>query len=229
MVETTRIQSLYAEALRVENGRRIMASIAGLGGVAGFSDIEAASGVRGSTLVYHLNKMVAYGLLSNPVKGTYELTYKTPLCYIYGNGKEKVAYLGLLGRREGRASPEPEVASRLLLREGMTVDSMHVVTSPDALSDWSPHKLPYQWILCYEDEIIDIGMVVGKVEPVLRELLRERIVVMDCTSATKPASLAFYQLAERYLIPLVYVYEERGLLRWLISREELAGRLGEGN
>jgi len=218
------LRSLYYEALKPENSRMVVRSLASIGGFASFSDIEKTSGVRGSTLVYHLNRLIAYGLVSTPSKGAYELVYKTPFCQPWGDQLE-VAYFGLLGRRSERHEPEPEVARALLAQNRLRVDTMHVVTSPDALSEWSSDRLPYEWILCYEDEIIDVEKVVMKMEKPLVDLLKKSIVVLDCTSATKPASLAFYQLAEKYLVPLIYVYEERRELRWLLSVENIFKQL----
>src|ERR687892_2329 len=39
-------------------------------------------------------------------------------------------------------------------------------------------------------------------------------------------TIALYQLAEAYLIPLIYIYEPRGKLKWLISKQSLSKRLG---
>ena len=69
-------------------------------------------------------------------------------------------------------------------------------------------------ILCYEEEIVDIDAIRKKVEPQMENLLRNYSVIMDCTSSTKPATIAYYQLAETYLILLIYVYEETRQLRW---------------
>lgn len=85
-------------------------------------------------------------------------------------------------------------------------------------------RAPYQWILCYEEEIIDIDVVKNKVTPQLENLLKNHIVIMDCTSATKPATIAYYELARIYCVPLVYVYEETEKLKWLISKETIKRR-----
>jgi len=64
-----------------------------------------------------------------------------------------------------------------------------------------------------------------KVLPQLESLLRNYIVIMDCTSATKPATIAYYEIAQTYLIPLIYIYEETKELKWLISRETIKEKL----
>jgi len=48
---------------------------------------------------------------------------------------------------------------------------------------------------------------------------------MDCTSATKPATIAYYELAQKLWIPLIYVYEETKQLKWLISKEDIQEKL----
>jgi len=67
--------------------------------------------------------------------------------------------------------------------------------------------------------------VKNKVLPQLTSLLKEYIVIMDCTSATKPATIAYYELAQTYQIPLIYVYEETKELKWLISKETIKEKL----
>lgn len=131
----------------------------------------------------------------------------------------------MLGRRGKHLEPEPATALQLLEKEGVKPKLVYIVTSPEALGEWKELKLPYQWILCYEEEIVDIDAIRKKVEPQMENLLRNYSVIMDCTSSTKPATIAYYQLAETYLIPLIYVYEETRQLRWLISRTEIAKRL----
>ena len=82
-------------------------------------------------------------------------------------------------------------------------------------------KLSYQWILCYEDEIAEVEKIEQKVKPQLLSLLKEYIVIMDCTSATKPATIAYYKLAQQLWVPLFYFYEEKNQLKWLISKESV--------
>jgi len=121
---------------------------------------------------------------------------------------------------------EPKIAIELLKYEKITPNLSYVTTSPEALSDWKHVRLPYEWILCYEDEIVDIDAVRSKVQPQLEVLLRDYLVIMDCTSSTKPATIAFYQLAQMYLVPLVYVQETTRRLKWLISRNSIMREVG---
>jgi len=217
---------LYIEALSSPRSREAVRSIAQLGGQANYSSIEMISETKGSTLVYHLNRLVSLGVLESPTRGSYRLRYLTPLCFVYGCPRHRTAYFGLLGKREGRERPETAAALELLGLEGYTPDLVYVVTSPEALSEWSHLRLPYQWILCYEDEIIGIDSVKEKVLPQLKELIRGSLVILDCTSATKPATLAFYELAQTYMLPLIYVYEGQRRLHWLISKETVKMKLG---
>lgn len=216
----------YCEAIMQPNSRKVIQAIAKAGGVSSFSDIRKASGIKDSTLVHHLNRLQVLNVIEKEVKGTYRLKYKTPLCYIFlERSSIPMAYLGLLGRRDKRIEPETKVALELLSKEGINPQLIYVVTSMEALNEWKDLKLPYQWILCYEDEIIDIDAVKKKIKPQLDSLLKDYIVFMDCTSATKPATIAYYELAQQYHTPLLYVYEEKRKLKWLISKETIKNRL----
>lgn len=95
-------------------------------------------------------------------------------------------------------------------------------------NEWRSLKLPYQWILCYKEEVIKIDAIKGKVKPQLESLLRSHVVIMDCTSLTKPATIAYFELASTYYVPLIYVYEDTGQLKWLISRDTIRSKLGLG-
>jgi hypothetical protein len=219
----------YRDAARTENGRRILKALAEAGGVASYSTLEARSGVKSSVVNHYLNMFQALNILEKEARGTYRLVYKTPLCFLF---EEKAAtpviYLGLLGRRLSRAEMETQVALQLLEAEGVSPKLIYVATSPEALNEWKDLKPPYQWLLCYEEEIIDIDSVKERVAPQLESLLRDYIVILDCTSATKPATIAYYELAQTYLTPLIYVYEETREMKWLISKETLRRRLGVG-
>lgn len=216
----------YPRALSVDNSRKIVEALARKGGIATFSQIQTLSGVKGSVLTHHLNRLQNLRVIQREVKGTYRLTYKTPLCFIFpAKTKIPVAYFGLLGRKEDRKKPEPQVAIELLEKEKLKPNFIYVVTSPEALNDWKNLKLPYQWILCYEDEIINVDAIKQKISLQLKSLLREYLVIMDCTSATKPATIAYYELAKNLWIPLIYIYEETKRLKWLMSLETIRKKL----
>jgi hypothetical protein len=215
---------MYEDAFKHQKGIEVTQTIAKLGGIAKFSDIESNCQVKGSTLIYHINRLIQSNVLKSLAKGTYGLRFKTPMSYLFGTDTP-IAYVGLLGRRNNRSIPVTDVAVKLLEIEKHPVQLKYVVSTPDALQEWSPLKPDCQWLLCYEDEIFDIDSIKNKVRPQLEALLKDNIVILDCTSATKPASIAFYELAQEYLIPLIYVYENNQSIKWLISKDSIIKKL----
>lgn len=211
----------YREAFSNTNALRAAIAIAKSGGVANFSDICKLSGVKSSTLDHSLSILIEQGVVEKEVKGTYRMKYLTPLCYLFATKRLPIAYLGLLGKRNGRKEPETKTALRLLKAEGIEPTSTYVLTTSLALKDWETTKPPYEWIICYEDEISDIDAVKKRVEKQLKLLLRDHLLIMDCTSATKPATIAYYELARTYQTPLIYIYEPKLKLKWLQSKETI--------
>lgn len=216
----------YEEAFRVKRSLIVAMSLAELDGVSSFAELERCSKVEGNLLLHHLNRLQSLGVVEKEGRGTYRLRYKTPLCFISEEFKgTSIVYFGLLGRRGERREPETTTAIDLLRKERIEPKLIYVVTSPEAMNEWKSLRLPFQWILCYEDEIVDIDAIREKVRPQMESLLRDHVVIMDCTSSTKPATIAYYQLAEEHMVPLIYVYEEKRQLRWLISRADIRKRL----
>jgi len=123
------------------------------------------------------------------------------------------AYIGLLGRKESYSEPEPKVALSLLSEQKILPSIVYVTTSPEGMTDWRDYRLNCQWVICYGDEINDIDAVQRKLTPQLISLLRDYSVILDCTSSTKPATIAYYDLAQRLLIPCIYVSEEEKSIR----------------
>ena len=218
----------YAEAVKINNSRILIEALTGKDGIANFSTLENESGLRGGLLRYHLDRLMSLGIIDSEVKGTYRLRFKTPLCYVFGAKNIKYAYIGLLGRKDSYSEPEPKVALSLLSEQKIVPALVYVLTSPEGLADWKDSRLNCQWILCYGDEIIDIDAIQRKLTPQLTALLRDYSVIVDCTSSTKPATIAYYDLAQRLLIPCIYVSEEKKSIRWLISKENIRIRLGLG-
>ena len=211
----------YKIAFSKPKAFKVAKALAELGGVANFSQIQELSGIKGSTLVHNLNILIRFNVVEKEVKGTYRLKYRTPLCFLFGKKPIPAAYLGLLGRKNGRKKPETETALELLKVEGYQPSSIHVLTSIEALEEWKDLKLSYEWILCYEEEIVDIDSVKSKATPILKALLKDYVVIIDCTSATTPATIAFYELAQIYQTPLLYVYEEKKKLRWIKNKQTI--------
>ncbi|MEM2094909.1 MAG: helix-turn-helix domain-containing protein [Candidatus Bathyarchaeia archaeon] len=218
----------YDKALEARNRRRIVKALAELGGEASFSQIERVSKVTGNTLVYNLEVLERrFCIIEKPVKGTYRLRFRTPLSYLFApEGTYPTVYFGLLGRRDRRDVPETKVALDLLKEEKIIPQLVYVTTTLEALQEWKELKLPYQWITVYEADIADIDSVKNRVRPQLEILIKDHVVILDCTSATKPATIAYYELANQYLIPLIYIYEPIRSLKWLISRQNLLQRIG---
>jgi len=216
----------YEEALKVANSQKVLQALSKHGGVSSFSTLEKETGLRAGLLLHHLNRLRSLGIVETEVKGTYRLRFNTPLCYAFGARNIPYAYVGLLGRRDSSKKPEPEVALSLLKEQRIDPTISYVLTSPEAIADWKTERLGYQWILCYGDEMIDIDEIQKKLHPPLRTLLGEYSVIMDCTSSTKPATIAYYEIAQRFLIPCIYVSEEKKSLRWLISKETIRRKLG---
>src|SRR5918996_591551 len=224
-----RHQPQYDKALEQPNRRKIVQAIAQEGGTAKFSTICKRTSIKDNTLLHHLNVLIEYGIIEQIADGPYALRYKTPLGFILNEKapeKERCVYFGLLGDRRERDEPETKIALELLKKQGIEVNLGYVVTSSAAAQSWKNSQLPVQWILVDGDAIMDIDKIRKRIESILTDLIKEHMVIMDCTSFNKPATIALYQLAEAYLIPLIYIYEPRGKLKWLISKQSLSKRLG---
>lgn len=228
------IEPRYDTAMQQPRKRAIIKAIAEEGGIARFSTIARITGVRDNVLVHHLNGLRQLGIVESTVPadsgGPYLLTYKTPLCFIFSqqqkDSEQSMVYMGLLGERDGRKESETAVALQLLKKDrGIKFDSTCVVTSVESAQQWSDIEGSRdEWILLTNKQVSDIDSIKRKVESVLTRLIKQNMVIMDCTSLTKPATIAMYELAQKYLIPLVYVYEPQRKLKWLISRETLLQR-----
>ncbi|MEX2750939.1 MAG: hypothetical protein Q6366_003540 [Candidatus Freyarchaeota archaeon] len=223
-----------------ERWKRALENLASDGKSVGIRDLGRRAGVKPNTLTYIIKSLKGKGIVTYIPKLCAELTHKTPLCYIFGSKKVPYAYLGLLGKREGRSEAETQTAQTLLKEEiekqkppeensqkgEVTFDMVIVFESYKYVSEWegvAPKNI--YWRLLDDEEITSVETIETKVEEVLKELIRTDIVIMDCTGLTKPATIAYYKLAEKYQVPLVYVYEDEKELTWLISKEDLKKQL----
>jgi len=205
--------------------QRILRVLAAAGGELRFGKIASETEIAGSTLNHNLNILVGRGVVSR-CDGVVRLVYKTPLCFVFDSPAVRYAYLGLLGERGGREESETATAIDLLGGVGLVFDKVRVVTTFGCVSEWEgcvPGDV--DWFLVGDEEIRRVNAMERRVEGVLEELMRDYVVIMDCTSATKPATIAFYKLANEYWVPLIYIYEKTRELAWIISREELSRRL----
>jgi hypothetical protein len=218
----------YYKALLHQRRRKIVKAIAQVGGVAKFSTIAKSSGIKDNVLLHHLNVLISHGVVEQIITdGPYRLKYMTPLNFIFNPSsvqRDLTVYVGLLGEKMSRSEAETVVALDLLKKEGILTGLFYVVSSREAASSWDDLNLPINWILCEKDSITDIDRIMKKVEINIRDLIREHFVIMDCTSFNKPATIAMYELAQRYLIPLIYIYEPQRKLKWLVSMQSILGR-----
>jgi sulfur carrier protein ThiS len=157
------------------------------------------------------------------------LKYKTPLCWIANTPEVSFAYLGLLGTRKYDVS-ETETAIKLLREEGINPEKIVVATSQEAIGDWAGHINPdlrIEWLTMDDKkELTDIDKVEERIKPKIIELMKDYVLIMDCTSGPRPAGIAYQKLAPQFKVPLIYVYEPEKRLIWLISKEELTKEIG---
>jgi len=131
-----------------------------------------------------------------------------------------------LGEGGGRSASETGTALNLCAGEGFSFSRVMVVTSYGCAAEWkgvAPSNV--SWCLLEDEEISSVEIIESRVEANLSDLIRNYVLVMDCTSATKPATIAYYKLAVNYHVPLVYVYEKKRELTWIISKEDLRKKL----
>jgi hypothetical protein len=233
----------YDLAVRTVHGRRILEVLGRLGGEADFKQIEEETGVKHDVLKYYLENEGSDLRRSNVVVkmgDRYRLKHKTTFCWLHG-GDIPFTYIGMLGLREDNPEPEPKTFLNLILEERgeighrrMDRESGYVLTTSRALEEWGSEVESLgigreRFIECSQYEIQDIERMKEKVLSLLcRDEMRDRIVILDCTGLTKPATIAFYEVARDFYFPLVYVYVKTKKLKWLISREYVRERLFMG-
>ncbi|BAJ50795.1 hypothetical protein CSUB_C0941 [Candidatus Caldarchaeum subterraneum] len=210
----SRLASLY------KPDKLLLLSIARRGGVARHSDLlDTVGGKRslGSTLTNRLYRLrdlcyINYG------GGVASLKSKTPLCYVVG-ADVKYVYVGLLGRklRLDIDEPEPVTAVNMLEAQGFRLERIVIATTKEAYSDWAFDIQRYRryaiidWKLVSVEQMNDIETMVNIMEPKVYELCREYVPIIDCTSGTRPAGIAFSEIADQLMAPLIYVYTNKEL------------------
>ena len=108
----------------------------------------------------------------------------------------------------------------LLRRTGINISKNYVFTTPEALNSWQNRVLTdFNIRILNREDLFDIKIIEEKLEHVILEEMKNSLLLMDCTSLTKTATIAMYNLARKYCIPLIYVYEETKELIWLIDIE----------
>jgi hypothetical protein len=201
----------------------------------GFSFSELLKSLRippekKSSLYNNLMVLQKLNFIGRVKRGPIQLKFKTPLCFVADTPNVPYAYLGLLGTRDGRRISETETAVKALGGLRISFKKVVVVTTQKAIGSWSgaiDPSLNIEWHTLSEDELNRVERVEERVKPKVAELMKEYVLIMDCTSGPRPAGIAFYRLASKYKIPLIYVYEPQGELIWLISKRDLERELGQ--
>ena len=193
-------------------------------GVCKYNHIRKELNVESSKLNYRLKKLISAGIVKKISEGNYEILYKTPFCYIFGSPKDvgKYIYIGLLGLRNDRIESEPTTAIKLLDKENIKVTRCYVLATESSIASWGEDILKkYSIQIVDEEEIKDIKKIETIAEAIIKKEITEGIVILDCTSLTKPATIAYYRLSGKYLTPLIYVYESKKEIFWLRNRSSV--------
>jgi hypothetical protein len=181
-----------------------------------------------STVEHNIHVLEKSNFIVRQGRGPIRLKYKTPLCWIANTPGVPFAYLGLLGRKTYPVS-ETETAIELLKSDpnvGVKPEKIIVLTSKKVIGEWEGIKLRISWEDMSEEDLNDIDKVEEFIKPIVCDLMKNYILIMDLTSGPRPAGIAFYELATQYKVPLIYVYEPKKKLRWLISKERLEKEIG---
>lgn len=176
-----------------------------------------------STIEYNLNVLERRGLITRSPCGPIRICCKTTLCLLAKCERVDYAYFRLLGERNKREESEMETALNLLKDKWHTSPKKTVVlTTHRAVAGWEnlPNK-GVERILVSDEDMSDVGRVLEKADSKYQELATGYKLIIDCTSGTKPATIAFYKLALKYYAPLVYVYEQDRKLSWIIATKDL--------
>jgi len=227
------------------NAAKILAHIVRRGGSMRYSEIKRELGMPDGTLNHNLNRLIGEGLLEKVGDtGLYRLPSQTPWLFFSENKgglRESLVYVGLLGKmRDEIEEPVYRTAINLLSGEpdpstdprswglGVRPKYVYIVTSEEAKSSWTGLQDVDSWILLSEDDLWDIDRVEERLLKIIEPLMRDHAIILDSTGDGKPPALAFYEVASRKLIPLIYIHRtpHTRKLRWLISPDDILRRLG---
>jgi len=191
-----------------------------------FSDLTHEFNLDSPYLSYKLKKLINLGLVKKIKKGVYELRYKTPLCFLFDK-KNVNTYIGMLGLKNERTDPEPKVAIDLLEREGIKIKHVFIFATKETVNDWESFlaKSNFKLEIVEMDDIKRIENMENKVRRLLEDLMHEKVVILDCTSLTKMATIAFYKTAQKFYAPLIYIYEQTEELIWIQGRDEIMDQI----
>jgi DNA-binding transcriptional ArsR family regulator len=226
----------YSRALKQENARKIIQFIAENGGSATYKEILDATSLTPSTIRHHLARLeIDFHLIrERKSRSPYSLVHRSPLCFIFSKRQgKKITYFGLLGKRDERdRDPETITAKEILDRKGFEIESAYVLTTHSGIQSWSAEKrleeLNISWIVCSDKDVGSIQALTHKIWKRVSSELENHFVLMDCTSLTKPATIAYFKIASTLMLPLIYVSEENKTLTWIISIEEIRNLILNG-
>jgi len=142
----------------------------------------------------------------------------------------RVVLFALLGMKNKRDVPEPEVSISLIEKMGMKVEKCIVFTTKAALESWSDsineERLELELVdpSCFFKEYRSLYDLFLKKFKDLDK--KERAIVLDVTAGTKLGTVAMFKLGMDQLMPAIYVSYEDLELSWVIHPEEVIRLLG---
>ncbi len=190
-------------------------------GIDSFSEIKKKVSLEDASIAHFLKKLIKHDIVEKLGKGRYILKMRTPICYLFDD-VDSFYYIGLLGMKNSHMEPEPESAVSLLENEGIKISRRIIFTTPEALYSWRGFDFSdYDIKIISAKDLLDIPVIEEKIHEAILPEMKSGLLILDCTSLTKTATIAMYNLAIKLNIPLIYVYEERRKLVWLISLDDV--------
>jgi len=220
----------------------LLLKIAENGGRAKFNELLGVVGGeedKKPTLYSRLKRLEQLGYIKY-YSGVATLVSKTPLCFVMAADVD-YAYVGLLGRKVWPEinEPEPITAISKLAEKGLRIRKIVIVTTQEAYGDWASYIQKYSqyrdidWKMITIKQMNNIQAVADIVEPKVFELSKQYIPILDCTSGTRPAGIAYHEIAHTLMTPLIYVYTSKEFgehgevveVNWLKNQEKMAEEL----
>ncbi|MHA1609130.1 MAG: MarR family transcriptional regulator [Candidatus Njordarchaeales archaeon] len=212
-----------------KNAIRVLIALAKLG-QCHFTGLARVTGLSNQALNYSLKRLIKLGYVTRVMEGIYALSRVSPICFL-SSDVNNVFYIGGLGLRNNRDTPEPIVAKELLEKNGVKVADLLVFTTADALKSWEDYAMKFKLRKLDKNALKDINVMREELKEEVTKAMEKAPVVLDCTSLNKVFTIAMYQLAQEQKLPLIYVYEDTKELIWLRSfkdvREEVMRALNE--
>ena len=189
-----------------------------------FSDIRKLTGLKDASVSHYVRKLIGLGLLRKTDIGTYKLVYKVPFCYLHDC--RRYTYIGLLGYRCERMEPEPITSIKILEENGYSISGAYILTTKSAYSGWEKTLLDmFEVTFIADKDLLSIPTIEKKIERIVLSEYKKNPIILDCTALTKTATIAMYNIAKKYMIPLIYIYENTKEYYWVISIEDIRSEL----